>query len=120
MIDFFNLAGVSFFSVLSIGSCVNITSVMKTISDKTAMAQWAKARYIRETHGITAPQLRRYADEGLIRSSNICRPGQTRGTRLFNVPDLEKLINESVERSSGVTSENGSAAAAGNLNDTSK
>jgi hypothetical protein len=60
-------------------------------------AEWAKAKLIRETHGITAPQLRRYAEDGLIRTSNIRRPGQTRGIRLFNVADIESLIAASVE-----------------------
>jgi hypothetical protein len=60
-------------------------------------AEWAKAKTIRETHGITAPQLRRYAEDGLIRTSNIRRPGQTRGTRLFNVADVDRLIAASVE-----------------------
>ena len=60
-------------------------------------AEWAKAKLIRETHGITAPQLRRYAEDGLIRTSNIRRPGQTRGIRLFNVADVDRLIAASVE-----------------------
>ena len=60
-------------------------------------AEWAKAKTIRETHGITAPQLRRYAEDGLIRTSNILRPGQTRGTRLFSMADVDRLVEASVE-----------------------
>jgi DNA-binding transcriptional MerR regulator len=69
---------------------------MHTKNNKETMAQWAKARSIRETRGISAPQLRRYADEGLIRTSNILRPGQTRGIRLFNVQDIDRLIEASI------------------------
>lgn len=59
--------------------------------------EWARAKLIRQCKGITAPQLGRYAADGLIRTSHIRRPGQTRGVRLYNVGDLEKLINASIE-----------------------
>ena len=68
---------------------------IKTFTKPTA--EWAKAKTIRETYGITAPQLRRYAEDGLIRTSNIQRPGQTRGIRLFSMADLDRLIESSVE-----------------------
>ena len=70
---------------------------MSTTTFKRTTAEWAKAKLIRETHGITAPQLRRYAEAGLIRTSNIRRPGQTRGTRLFSMADVDRLIESSVE-----------------------
>ena len=59
--------------------------------------EWARAKLIRQCKGITAPQLGRYAADGLIRSSHIRRPGQTRGVRLYHVGDLEKLINASIK-----------------------
>lgn len=68
--------------------------------NKKAEPQWAKAKYIFETRGITAPQLHRYAADGLIRSSKICRPGLRRGTRLFNVGDLDALITRGSDSSS--------------------
>ena len=70
---------------------------MSKTTSKTTNADWAKAKTIRETHGITAPQLRRYAEDGLIRTSNILRPGQTRGTRLFSMADVDRLVEASVE-----------------------
>lgn len=66
-------------------------------NDIKAMPEWASAKLIHETRGITAPQLRRYAREGLIRTSNILRPGHARGKRLFNVIDLDNLIERSIE-----------------------
>ena len=79
---------------------------MKNITNMDDMAQqWARSSKIKETRSISAPQLRRYAAEGLIRTSNICRPGQTRGTRLFNVMDLDKLIEASIQQGADVTSE---------------
>ena len=78
---------------------------MKDITVMDDMAQWAKSSKIKEIRGFSAPQLRRYADEGLIRSSNIRRPGQTRGTRLFNILDLDKLIESSIQQGAVVTSE---------------
>ena len=70
---------------------------MLTKTNKKTNAEWAKAKTIRETHGITAPQLRRYAEDGLIRTSNILRPGQIRGTRLFSMADVDRLVEASVE-----------------------
>lgn len=78
---------------------------MHNMNIKESMAQWAKARNIRETRGITAPQLRRYAEEGLIRTSNIRRPGQNRGIRLFHVGDIDRLIDSSIDRHAGDTGE---------------
>lgn len=66
-------------------------------NDIKAMPEWASAKLIHETRGITAPQLRRYAREGLIRTSNILRPGHARGKRLFSVIDLDNLIERSIE-----------------------
>jgi hypothetical protein len=71
------------------------------MTDKRATSEWAAAKLIRETRGITAPQLRRYANEGLIRTSNIRRPGQVRGIRLFNVGDIDRLIEASIEPVAG-------------------
>ena len=59
--------------------------------------EWARAKAIRASHGLTAPQLRRYADDGLIRTSHIRRPGHTRGVRLFHIGDIDALIAASIE-----------------------
>jgi hypothetical protein len=59
--------------------------------------EWSRAKPIRLSHGFTFPQLIRLARDGLIRTSHIRRPGQTRGVRLFNVFDLDRLITESIE-----------------------
>lgn len=59
--------------------------------------EWSRAKPIRTSYGFSFPQLMRYAEEDLIRTSHIRRPGQTRGVRLFHLGDLEKLINASIE-----------------------
>jgi hypothetical protein len=64
---------------------------------------WARAKHIRVSHGLTAPQLIRYAEAGLIRTSHIRRPGQTRGVRLFHLGDIDRLIAESVEQPPGLS-----------------
>jgi hypothetical protein len=64
---------------------------------KAPHQEWARAKAIRVSHGLTAPQLMRYADDGLIRTSHIRRPGQTRGVRLFHVGDIDALITASIE-----------------------
>lgn len=71
------------------------------INDMRARSDWASAKLILETRGITAPQLRRYAVDGLIRTSNILRPGYARGTRLYNVVDLDELIERSIQNTAG-------------------
>jgi hypothetical protein len=43
----------------------------------------------------------RYAEEGLIRTSHIRRPGQTRGVRLFHLGDIDRLIADSIEPQHG-------------------
>jgi len=58
---------------------------------------WAQAKPIRRNYGLTAPQLGRYAQEGLIQTSHIRRPGQTRGVRLYNITDIERLIEDGIE-----------------------
>lgn len=63
--------------------------------------EWSRAKSIRATHGFTFPQLIRLAKDGLIRTSHVKRPGQTRGVRLFHLGDLDRLILESVEPPSG-------------------
>lgn len=65
--------------------------------EKHATPQWARAKSLRQTHGFTAPQLVRYAQAGLIRSSHIRRPGQSRGVRLFNLSDLDRLIADNID-----------------------
>jgi hypothetical protein len=60
--------------------------------------EWARAKSLRSSHGFSFPQLIRLAQDGLIRTSHIRRPGQTRGVRLFNVCDLDRLIAESIEQ----------------------
>jgi hypothetical protein len=62
-----------------------------------AQHEWGRAKAIRESHGLTAPQLRRYADHGLIRTSHIRLPGQIRGVRLFHIGDIDALIAASIE-----------------------
>jgi hypothetical protein len=71
---------------------------MNDTTNNNTKAAWSKAKSIRETHGITAPQLRRYAQAGMIRTSNLRLPGQTRGSRLFNMEDVDRLIEKSIER----------------------
>ena len=66
-----------------------------------AIPQWARAKSIRQTRGFTAPQLVRYAQAGLIRSSHIRRPGQSRGVKLFNLYDLDRLIADSIDNQQG-------------------
>ena len=61
------------------------------------LPEWSRAKPIRKTHGLTAPQLMRYAADGMIRTSHIRRPGQTRGVRLFHVGDIERLVTSNVE-----------------------
>lgn len=58
---------------------------------------WGRAKSIRKSHGFTAAQLARYAADGMIRTSHIRRPGQTRGVRLFHLGDLDSLIENCVE-----------------------
>ena len=71
-------------------------STMTHMNDGAA-AEWAKAKTIHETRGITAPQLLRYARGGQVRTSNIVRPGQGRGTRLFHLGDVDRLIESNIE-----------------------
>lgn len=59
--------------------------------------EWSRAKPIRASRGFTFPQLVRYANDGLIRTSHIRRPGQTRGVRLFHLGDIDRLIAESIE-----------------------
>jgi hypothetical protein len=61
--------------------------------------QWGRSKPIRLSHGLTAPQLMRYALDGLIRTSHIRRPGQTRGVRLFHLGDIDQLIASGIENS---------------------
>jgi hypothetical protein len=65
--------------------------------EQTLHDEWARAKAIRASHGLTAPQLMRYAGDGLIRTSHIRRPGQTRGIRLFHIGDINALIAASIE-----------------------
>jgi hypothetical protein len=70
------------------------------------LPQWARAKEIRSIHGLTAPQLMRYAQDQLIRTSHIKRPGQTRGVRLFHLGDISALITANIEGSLGSSSAN--------------
>ena len=70
---------------------------MENKNNSRAGSEWAPAKHIRETRGITAPSLRRLSDFGLIRTSNIIRPGQTRGIRLYSVEDVDRLIVRSIQ-----------------------
>jgi len=63
--------------------------------------QWKRAKAIRALNGLTAPQLMRYADAGMIRTSHIRRPGQSRGVRLFSLTDIQALIEGGMESPSG-------------------
>lgn len=65
--------------------------------DNHARPEWARAKSIRQNYGLTAPQLGRYAQEGLIQTSHVRRPGQTRGVRLYNLTDIESLIADGIE-----------------------
>lgn len=76
-----------------------------TMSNKhTPSPEWSRAKQIRVRFGLTSPQLTRYAAEGLIRTSAVRRPGQSRGIRLFHVGDIERLITSSIESRSEDTS----------------
>ena len=66
--------------------------------NRQAEPEWAKAKHILETRGICGAQLQRYAADGLIRTSKIVRPGCRRGSRLFNLGDIDALIARSVEK----------------------
>jgi hypothetical protein len=65
--------------------------------DEHTLNEWSRAKAIRASRGFTFPQLIRFAQDGLIRTSHIRRPGQTRGVRLFHVGDLDRLIEANVE-----------------------
>jgi len=65
-----------------------------------AQQEWTRAKKIWQLYGLSAPQLMRYARQGLIRTSHIRRPGQTRGVRFFDIGDIERLIAASVEQHS--------------------
>ncbi len=82
----------------SLGDCRGMS---RDINSMRVASEWSPAKQIHKTYGITAPQLRRYAKDGMIRSSNIRRPGQVRGIRLFNLGDIDKLIEESIEPVAG-------------------
>jgi hypothetical protein len=58
---------------------------------------WSRAKPIFKSRGITFPQLIRYAQDNLVRTSHIRRPGQTRGIRLFHLGDIDRLISENIE-----------------------
>jgi hypothetical protein len=64
---------------------------------------WGRAKLARASYGLSAPQLARYADENLIRTSHIRRTGQTRGVRLYNFDDIERLILNGIESVSSVS-----------------
>jgi hypothetical protein len=66
-------------------------------NDDIDLSEWSRAKPLKPK-GYSAPQLARYADSGLIRSAHIKLPGQKRGIRLFNVLDLKRLLNNSIER----------------------
>jgi hypothetical protein len=66
------------------------------ISTMNASApEWAQAKYFKPTFGPS--QLSRFAADGLIRTSSVKRPGQTRGVRLFHVGDVQALIRNGIE-----------------------
>lgn len=81
------------------------------MNDMKCRPEWATAKLIQETSGITATQLRRYARDGLIRTSNILRPGYVRGTRLYSVIDLDALIERSIQNTSASGDSVGAAVA---------
>ena len=60
-------------------------------------AIWAKASRIMQMYGLTSPQLRRYAEAGLITTSCVRLPGQRRGARLYRLADVEKLIEGGIQ-----------------------
>ncbi len=59
--------------------------------------EWGRAKLIRSSYGFTFPQLMRYVEDDLIRTSHIRRPGQTRGVRLFHLGDIDRLIDANIE-----------------------
>ena len=70
--------------------------------------QWSRAKLIKHLNGTSSAQLYRYAQSGMIRTSHIRRPGQTRGVRLYSLTDVEQLIDDGIESPRG-TSPNRSA-----------
>lgn len=67
------------------------------------LSEWSRAKPLRLL-GYTTPQLVRWAAAGLIRSSHIRLPGQTRGIRLYHVGDLRQLVARSIEQpASGIS-----------------
>ena len=73
-------------------------STEPTLPAASHLPVWAQARMIRNRFGISAPQLARYSSQGMIRTSNIRRPGQSRGIRLFHVGDVVELISKNIEQ----------------------
>lgn len=65
-------------------------------NDEIDLSEWSRAKPLKPI--VSAPQLGRFADGGLIRSAHIRMPGQKRGIRLFNVGDLKRLLSESIEQ----------------------
>jgi len=76
---------------------VKMSTIAHVYQEKNAIPQWGRAKSLRQTHGFTAPQLMRYAQAGLIRSSHIKRPGQSRGVRLFHLGDIDRLISDNID-----------------------
>ena len=62
------------------------------------LSDWKRAKPLRLL-GYSTPQLVRWAAAGLIRSSHIRLPGQTRGIRLYHVGDLKQLVAKGIEQS---------------------
>lgn len=68
---------------------------MNTTND-IKLSEWSRAKPLRAL-GYTPPQLMRFAAAGLIRTSHIRLPGQSRGIKLYHVGDLEQLVAAGIE-----------------------
>ena len=55
--------------------------------------EWARAKEVFLLFGIGRTTLYRLANEGRIRSKNILASGAKKGTRLFDIGSIRKLLN---------------------------
>ena len=70
---------------------------MKNTNTANTAPRWSRAKLIKKLVGISSAQLYRFAQSGMIRTSNLRRPGQTRGVRLYSLTDVEQLIDDGIE-----------------------
>ena len=76
---------------------------MKNTNTANTAPRWSRAKLIKNLNGVSSAQLYRYAQNGMIRTSNLRRPGQTRGVRLYSLTDVEQLIDDGIESPRGTS-----------------